>query len=132
MHSEVKSGFVTDTHRVGQPVRVAAARGSDGLAERLAQEIVAGFGLDRYEVICMFRLQDRSQSVHINIFRSSHEYVSRTLETCGHGYGEVGRPAPSVWPMARNWATNGSGIRPLLWIGTSHVITPPLAVRSRT
>jgi hypothetical protein len=75
MHSEVKSGFVTDTHRVGQPVRVAAARGSDGLAERLAQEIVAGFGLDRYEVICMFRLQDRSQSVHINIFRSSHELV---------------------------------------------------------
>ena len=72
----MKSCPATNPHRVRQPARVGTARGAKGLAQRLAQVVIARFGLDRYEVIGAFRLLERPQPDLIDLFRSAYELVN--------------------------------------------------------
>jgi hypothetical protein len=59
MHSEMKGRPVANSHYVRQPMGIVLAGCLRGLAERLAQQVVARFRCNRDELIRVFGLPDR-------------------------------------------------------------------------
>ena len=62
MHSEMKGRPVANSHYVRQPIGIVLAGCFRGLAERLAQKVVARLRFIRDELIRVFWLQNRPQA----------------------------------------------------------------------